>query len=205
MKEITIEIGGVMKKIGYVVFLYLFLNLSIFSKEVEKNYIYKEGVPTKISSEMVLTQVEYIDYNGNDTKGLIVVNRKIAEEVIEIFREIKEAGFQIEKIIPISEYDWDDDKSMEYNNTSGYNYRFVANTQKLSNHSYGMAIDINPRYNPMIVKDRISPSNGSYSIENKGTITADSEVVKILKKRGWKWGGDYKSLKDYQHFDKILK
>ena len=205
MKEITIEIGGVMKKIGYVVFLYLFLNLSIFSKEVEKNYIYKEGVPTKISSEMVLTQVEYIDYNGNDTKGLIVVNRKIAEEVIEIFREIKEAGFQIEKMIPISEYDWDDDKSMEDNNTSGYNYRFVANTQKLSNHSYGMAIDINPRYNPMRVKDRISPSNGSYSIENKGTITADSEVVKILKKRGWKWGGDYKSLKDYQHFDKILK
>ena len=58
MKEITIEIGGVMKKIGYVVFLYLFLNLSIFSKEVEKNYIYKEGVPSKISSEMVLTQVE---------------------------------------------------------------------------------------------------------------------------------------------------
>ena len=108
-----------MKKIGYVVFLYLFLNLSIFSKEVEKNYIYKEGVPTKISSEMVLTQVEYIDYNGNDTKGLIVVNRKIAEEVIEIFREIKEAGFQIEKMIPISEYDWDDDKSMEDNNTSG--------------------------------------------------------------------------------------
>ena len=205
MKEITIEIGGVMKKIGYVVFLYLFLNLSIFSKEVEKNYIYKEGVPTKISSEMVLTQVEYIDYEGNDAQGLIVVNRKIAEEVIEIFREIKEAGFQIEKMIPISEYDWDDDKSMEDNNTSGYNYRFVANTQKLSNHSYGMAIDINPRYNPMIVKDRISPSNGSYSIENKGTITADSEVVKILKKRGWKWGGDYKSLKDYQHFDKILK
>ena len=68
-----------------------------------------------------------------------------------------------------------------------------------------MAIDINPSYNPMIVNDRISPSNGSYSIENKGTITADSEVVKILKKRGWKWGGDYKSLKDYQHFDKILK
>ena len=194
-----------MKKIGYVVFLYLFLNISIFSKEVGKNYIYKEGVPTTISSEMVLTQVEYIDYNGNDTKGLIVVNRKIAEEVIEIFREIKEAGFQIEKMIPISEYDWDDDKSMEDNNTSGYNYRFVANTQKLSNHSYGMAIDINPRYNPMIVKDRISPSNGSYSIENKGTITADSEVVKIFKKRGWKWGGDYKSLKDYQHFDKILK
>lgn len=194
-----------MKKIGYVLFLCLFLNISIFSKEVEKNYIYKDGVPKKISSEMVLTQVEYIDYDGNYAEGLIVVNKEISKEVVEIFREIKETGFQIEKITPISEYDWDDDKSMEDNNTSGYNYRFVANTQKLSNHSYGMAIDINPRYNPMIVKDKISPSNGSYSNKNKGTITADSEVVKIFKKRGWKWGGDYKSLKDYQHFDKILK
>jgi len=68
-----------------------------------------------------------------------------------------------------------------------------------------MAIDINPRYNPMIVKDRISPLNGSYSNQNKGTITSESEIVKIFKKRGWKWGGDYKTLKDYQHFEKVLK
>jgi len=65
-----------------------------------------------------------------------------------------------------------------------------------------MAIDINPLYNPMIVKDEIYPQNGVYSKENIGTITPDSPVVKIFKKYGWKWGGDYKSLKDYQHFEK---
>lgn len=194
-----------MKKIVYIMYLYLCLNVLAFSNEITKDYLYKEGVPKEISSEITLAQVEYIDYNGNYREGIIVVNKKVAKEVVEIFQEIKKSGFQIEKIIPISEYNWDDDKSMEDNNTSGYNYRFVANTKKLSNHSFGIAIDINPRYNPMIVKDRISPLNGSYSNQNKGTITSESEIVKIFKKRGWKWGGDYKTLKDYQHFEKVLK
>lgn len=191
-----------MKKYLFIPLMIFILNLS-FSKE--KDYISKPGVPSEISSQMVLVEVEYIDFDGKDSLGLIVVNKNISKETVEIFHEIKKSGFQIEKIIPISEYDWDDDKSMEDNNTSGYNYRFVENTTKLSNHSFGMAIDINPRYNPMIIKGKIYPSNGIYSKENIGTITAKSEVVKIFKKRGWKWGGDYKSLKDYQHFDKIIK
>ena len=187
-----------MKKIA------IFLLMFMFSYG-ENEYVEKLNAPKEITSQMVVVQVEYNDYNDKTNIGFLVVNKKIQNEVIEIFKEIKEAGFQIEKIIPISEYDWDDDKSMEDNNTSGYNYRYVANTTKLSNHSYGMAIDINPRYNPMIVKGKISPSNGSYSIDDKGTITNESSVVKIFKKRGWSWGGNYKTIKDYQHFEKIIK
>lgn len=190
-----------MKKIVFLISL-----IAIFSFSYGKDkYIQKPNTPKDITSQMTLVQVEYIDYNGKENLGLLVVNKKIEKEIIEIFKEIKESGFQIEKIIPISEYDWDDDKSMEDNNTSGYNYRFVANTTKLSNHSYGMAIDINPRYNPMLVKDKVYPPNGSYSKENKGTISADSPVVKIFKKKGWTWGGDYKTIKDYQHFEKVIK
>lgn len=190
-----------MKKVVFLLFIIAIFGFS-YSKD---RYIQKPNTPKDITSQMTLVQVEYIDYSGKENLGLLVVNKKIEKEIIEIFKEIKKSGFQIEKIIPISEYDWDDDKSMEDNNTSGYNYRFVANTTKLSNHSYGMAIDINPRYNPMLVKDKVYPSNGSYSKENKGTIVADSPVVKIFKKRGWTWGGDYKTIKDYQHFEKVIK
>lgn len=165
----------------------------------------KEGAPDSITSQMEAVEVEYIDYNGKDAVGVLVVNKKLSKEVVEIFKEIKAAGFPIEKITPISEYGWDDDKSMYDNNSSGYNYRFVGGTKKLSNHAYGIAIDINPRYNPMIIGDKVYPTNGSYCNKNKGTITAESEVVKIFKKKGWEWGGDYKSLKDYQHFDKVSK
>lgn len=191
-----------MKKYIYAVLMIFTLNIMYCD---EKDYLYKKGTPESITNQMTIIQVKFNDYNGNDSTGTMVVNKKIAKEVIEIFDEIKSSGFQIEKVRPISEYEWNDDKSMEDNNTSAYNYRLVANTKKLSNHAYGMAIDINPRYNPMVIKNKVSPANGSYSKENKGTISADSQVVKIFKKRGWKWGGDYKSLKDYQHFEKILE
>lgn len=180
--------------------LMLFIFGSICGKD--KDYIYKVGVPIDISSQMTVIEVEFIDFHGNNSLGMLVVNKKVAKELEKIFKEIKNSGFQIEKIVPISEYGWDDDKSMEDNNSSAYNYRFVVNSKKLSNHSYGMAIDINPLYNPMIIKDKRYPKNGVYSKENIGTITPDSPVVKIFKKYGWKWGGDYKSLKDYQHFEK---
>lgn len=191
-----------MKKYICGVLMILILS-TMYCNEID--YLYKNGAPESITNQMTIIKVKFNDYNGNDSEGTIVVNKKIAKEVSEIFEEIKNSGFQIEKIIPISEYEWDDDKSMEDNNTSAYNYRFVSNTKKLSNHAYGMAIDINPKYNPMVIKEKISPTNGSYSKENKGTIMANSEIVKIFKKRGWKWGGDYKSLKDYQHFEKIMK
>ena len=189
--------------------IYLILPLMFFiynfSYSMEKNYTIKAGVPKEISSQIVLVEVDYTSFTGEDSLGLLAVNRSIANEIIEIFREIKKTGFQIEKIVPISEYGWDDNKSMEDNNTSAYNYRFIENTTKLSNHSYGMAIDINPKYNPMIIKNKTYPTNGEYSEKNIGTINKNSELVKIFKKRGWKWGGDYKSLKDFQHFEKIIK
>jgi peptidoglycan LD-endopeptidase CwlK len=194
-----------MKKQIILFLLFAMTTISFATEKYDSDKILKkEGAPDSITSQMVALEVEYIDYNGKEQKGVLVVNKKVAKEIAEIFKEIKNSGFQIEKIIPISEYSWDDDKSMFDNNSSGYNYRFVANSKKLSNHSFGMAIDINPKYNPMIIGDKIYPPNGIYNSKKIGTITADSEVVKIFKKRGWNWGGDYKSLKDYQHFDKTL-
>ncbi len=195
----------ILKLLGIFTILFAITTISFATEKYDSDKILKkEGAPDSITSQMVALEVEYIDYNGKEQKGVLVVNKKVAKEVAEIFKEIKNSGFQIEKIVPISEYSWDDDKSMFDNNSSGYNYRFVANSKKLSNHSFGMAIDINPKYNPMIIKDNVYPPNGIYNSKNIGTITADSEVVKIFKKRGWNWGGDYKSLKDYQHFDKTL-
>ena len=89
----------------------LFIMINYFSFGEEKSYLIKEGTPLEITNQMVVVEIEYIDYNGSNQIGKIVVNKKVSKEVIEIFKEIKESGFQIEKIIPISEYNWDDDKS----------------------------------------------------------------------------------------------
>ena len=94
--------------------------------------------------------VGYINFNGEECRGELIVNASIAKDVIEIFKELYENRYQIEKIKLVDEYDADDDRSMADNNTSAFNYRMVDGTNQISTHGYGLAIDINPLYNPYV-------------------------------------------------------
>ena len=107
----------------------------------------------------------------------------------------------------IDNYDGDDIKSMESNNTSSFNYRVVAGSKKLSRHAYGMAIDINPLYNPYIKGTYVSPESGKPYVNRtkkfKYKLCSGDIVYKILHdKYGFTWGGAWRSCKDYQHYEK---
>ena len=97
---------------------------------------------------------------------------------------------------------------MEDNNTSAFNYRIVENSDKLSWHCFGLAIDINPLYNPYVLGNEIYPQNAKEYTnrfkEFKGKITHNDLAYQIFTKYGWKWGGDFISSKDYQHFYKDI-
>ncbi len=80
----------------------------------------------------------------------MVCNRLIADDLLEIFRTLFDARYPIERMVLIDEYDADDERSMQNNNSSAFNFRFIAGTDKLSNHSRGLAVDINPLYNPCV-------------------------------------------------------
>ena len=47
---------------------------------------------------------------------------------------------------------------MNDNNSSSFCYRTIKNTDIVSNHGKGLAIDINPIQNPHVVGDDISPN-----------------------------------------------
>lgn len=159
--------------------------------------------PKNLIDSLKLIDVEYFDADGVLRSGQLVVNIAVAEDVLEAFKIIKKTKFPVAKAIPIVEFDWDDNASMNANNSSAFNYRFIAGTERLSHHATGRAIDINPVQNPVIYSDgKISPKGAKYNPNVPGTFTADSEVVIFLKSRGWRWGGDWTSLKDYHHFDK---
>ncbi len=93
---------------------------------------------------------------------------------------------------------------MLLNNTSAFNYRCAAGSKKLSMHAYGFAIDINPVQNPYIKGKVVLPPGAVYDIRKSGTLAYNSPVVKTFIRLGWTWGGNWKSLKDYQHFEKVL-
>ena len=143
-------------------------------------------------------------------QGQVLIDSRLVEDVKEVFRVVLESKFPIGSAIPIShdkfykDGKWnDDDMSMFSNNSSGFNYRKVTGGKKLSLHAYGYALDINPQQNPYIKGDIILPAGAVYNLQVPGTLTLDCPVVKTFLSLGWKWGGDWKSLKDYMHFEKV--
>ena len=174
---------------------------------IDCRYTFEEAIsgieiPSSIISELRLVEVEYYSFDDKLHRGQVVVNKKVEKDIMIIFSLIKELKFPIAKVIPAVKYNWDDEASMNDNNTVAFNYRKVKGSKVLSAHSYGMAIDINPIQNPHIKGKVIQPANAKYDPKVRGTILRDSELVKEFIKRGWQWGGRWKSSKDYQHFEK---
>lgn len=178
-------------------------------KVVEKRI---KGISWKQNNTVKLSDLCYVKvtYWGFDEKphiGELIVDKDLGQEVVEIFQELYDAKFPIEKIKLIDEYNAVDIKSMEDNNTSAFCYREVEGKPgKLSKHSYGIAIDINPLQNPYVYKKKISPAAGKAYVDrsnvSKGMIIKNDVCYKAFTSRGWTWGGNWKYEKDYQHFQK---
>ena len=101
--------------------------------------------------------------------GRVTCNRAVIPQLTAALREIVERGLS-NKINP-SQY------------AGCYYPRFIAGSTKLSNHSFGLALDLNV------------PGN------LRGTVgEMDRTVVSIFKKWGFAWGGDW-SYTDPMHFE----
>jgi peptidoglycan L-alanyl-D-glutamate endopeptidase CwlK len=171
---------------------------------IYSDYSFEEALQG-IKDELEIVTVSYYGFDGLLHRGQIIVNTKVSDDIIDIFNVIRETKFPVEKVVPMVEYNWSDEQSMRDNNTSSFNYRFLSGAKILSMHASGLAIDINPKQNPYIKNGSNSPAGSDYQLNAKGTICPDSEIVKAFKEKGWSWGGDWKSLKDYQHFQKSLE
>lgn len=173
----------------------------------------KEGAMIAIGDLRYL-RVKHYDAEGKVKNGEIVVNKAIANDVLEIFKELFNMKYPIESVKLIDDFNADDETSMRHNNSSGFCYRVVKGSKSLSKHSRGLAIDINTLYNPCFKLDptgksaykkgTLQPANAEKYVSRKTkyayTLTAD--VIALFKKHGFKWGGDWRTMKDYQHFEK---
>ena len=147
---------------------------------------------------------------GRAVVGELIVNKEIAADVLNIMEQLFMESYPIEKVRLIDYYDADDEKSMNANNTSCFNWRRVPDSNSISKHATGMAIDINPLYNPYYKssngKETILPAAGKPYL-NRSTdfpykIVKGDICHRLFISHGFKWGGSWSSLKDYQHFEK---
>lgn len=170
----------------------------------------RKECPPEFKERQKLVDVMYYSFDGKIHKGQLVIDERLVEDIQEVFQVALKHKFPFASVIPISHNrffkngKWnEDDLSMAANNTSAFNYRIITGGKSLSKHAYGFAIDINPLQNPYIKGDIVLPPGAVYDIHKRGTLTHDSSVVKTLLRLGWTWGGNWKSLKDYQHFEKV--
>ena len=161
--------------------------------------------------ELRYVVVKYVDFDGESKTGELICNKEIAQDLVEIFYDLYQADYRIGSIRLVDEFGGDDIKSMQANNTSCFNYRVIAGTTKLSNHSYGKAIDLNPFYNPYITykKDgtiKVSPEGSEAYADRSAAfpykIDENDLAYRLFIAHGFKWGGNWNSSKDYQHFER---
>ena len=179
----------------------------IFEKMQGKSYKADCTLPRE---NLRYIHVLHVGFDNQVHEGELVVNKDIADDVLEIFKELYEAGYQIEKVRLVDEYDADDEASMSDNNSSAFNFRFISHTTKISKHGMGMAVDINTLYNPYVKtvdgELSIEPANAADYVDRSKDfshkIDHDDLCYKLFTEHGFEWGGDWMHSKDYQHFEK---
>ncbi len=164
--------------------------LTLPQQAVMKQYSYRASCPVSLEDLRILN-VSYVGFDGATHQGTIIVNASIADKTVAVFKSLFEQKFPINNMMPIDAYQGIDAISMANDNTSAFNCRAVAGSSAFSEHAYGTAIDINPKENP----------TGSATLKaktGKGVVTP--VIAKLFKDAGFKWGGEWTSKKDYQHF-----
>ena len=161
---------------------------------------YRAGCPVA-PAQLRTVRVSHWGFDGSAQVGSIVVARRVAADIVAVFRRLWAARLPIRRLRPVSAYGGSDDASMAADNTSGFNCRFVGGTSRWSMHAYGEAIDVNPVENPYVRGSTVSPSAGRAYLDRtryrQGMAVDRGVLVRAFASVGWKWGA---SFGDYQHF-----
>jgi len=188
---------------------------SVITKDIKKRMIkgnsFKKGCPVPLKDLRYLT-IKHLGFDGEDKIGELIVHKDVASNVLKIFEELYDISYPIYKMKLVSDYKANDWESIEDNNTSAFNCRPVTGKKnKWSKHAYGRAIDINPIENPYISrkgkiyhKESLQYRKRAHkedTLKDKAVLLKKDKAVKIFEKYGWKWGGDWITIKDYQHFE----
>ena len=170
--------------------------------------------------DLAYLTIPYWDFNDERQEGHMVVAAELVEEVLDIFSELYDIKYPIERMELVDYFfdkqtetlDSPDRASMGNNNTSSFYYRVVSGTTSLSKHALGRAIDLNTKVNPFVNGSYVSPANaykyadrsreGWTEVEKRAFIGPDTEIYRIFRNHGWVWGGEIWSYQDYQHFQK---
>lgn len=175
-------------------------------EKLMKASTWHRGCPVPINDLRYL-HLSYWGFDHQTHQGVLIVNKSLAKEVVQIFKILYLNKFPIAKMEPMEAFKGDDNTALTANNTSAFNCREVTGQPGIySQHSYGRAIDINAQINPYVKGTLVLPKNGTPFVNRDeafpGKITKESLIYKLFTQYGWDSGGDWYDVQDYQHFEK---
>ncbi len=177
--------------------------ISPFDGEPLARSTWNEDCPVS-SSELRYITVTFWGFDERPHLGEMVLNQDVALDVVRVFRTIYEARFPIEEMRITEPWELDAPPTGDGNNSASFVCRAVTGGNKFSQHAFGLAIDINPFHNPYHKNDVVLPELATAYLDRDqrldGMLFADSTPVEAFAEIGWGWGGQWNSLKDYQHF-----
>ncbi len=189
-----------------------FSEMSPIPEEIRRQMIgttWEEGCPVSLD-QLAYLKLSHWGFDDQVHVGELIVNKAIAENTVEVFRALFALGFPIESMKLPSHYFGHPDDPSKANNSSGFFHRKdTQSTKQLSIHSYGLAFDLNPFYNPAILPDGKTDPEGAGQFLNrrethKGMIREGDEAFLVMTRLGWAWGGFFKHGADPMHFEKII-
>ena len=165
---------------------------------------WRPGCPVGLD-ELRLVRARYLGMDGRAHTGRIVVQGDVATEVVAVLRRLYAARFPIRRMVPVDAYGGSDYRSIEADNTSAFNCRYVDGTTRWSEHAYGRAIDLNPIENPYVTAGGTTSHRASRSFLRRapyrpGMAVEGGAAVRAFDAVGWGWGGRWSGDRDYQHF-----
>jgi len=176
--------------------------------EEELSYTYSAGCPIDPSKLLRVNFLHY-DFDQNIKMGSLIIHQTILRGVVYAMQVAFKMKYPIHSAIPLDHemYKGDDDVSMALNNSSSFNYRTIAGTSRLSKHSYGLAVDINPLLNPYLESSgKWSPPAGLQYTDRSNLVNGmfyrEHPVVKAFTSKGFEWGGRWERP-DYHHFEYV--
>ena len=170
-------------------------------------YSWHTGCPVA-PAQLRRVRLNYWGFDGQSHTGALIVNVSGVGDVVRVFRRLYTARFPIRRLRPIDAYRAKDERSLEADNTAGFNCRYAVapGPKHWSSHAYGLAIDVDPVENPYVEGGRVHPRAGRAYLDRSrvrpGMAVRGGLLVRAFAAVGWRWGGRWTASPDYQHFSK---
>ena len=152
--------------------------------------------------DLAYAQVSFFGFDGLFHTGEFIAHADHTEGLVEVFALLHERRFPIEEMVVTSKSALTARPSGDINNTGAFVCRRTVNSDRWSQHAFGLAIDINPFHNPYVRGETVIPHLAESYLDRDRDVPGmiNAEIVSMFADMGWEWGGNWRTARDWMHF-----